>query len=59
MRSNYMKKTNTGSVSYETSRNSYRGFVSINGVRLATKRYPTKIGAKRALTRLINQTTNS
>jgi hypothetical protein len=54
-----MKKTNTGSVSYETSRNSYRGFVNINGVRLATKRYPTKIGAKRALTRLINQTTNS
>ena len=54
-----MKKTNTGSVSYETSRNSYRGFVSINGVRLATKRYPTKLGAKRALNRLINQSTTN
>jgi hypothetical protein len=54
-----MKKTNTGSVSYETARNSYRGFVSIRGVRLATKRYPTKIGAKRALNRLINSATNS
>jgi hypothetical protein len=54
-----MKKTNTGGVSYDTERNSYRGFVSIRGIRLATKRYPTRIGAKRALTRLINSATNN
>lgn len=54
-----MKKTNTGGVSYETSRNAYRGFVRIGGTRLATKRYPTRLGARRALNRLINQVTNN
>lgn len=44
---------NMGSVSFETSRASYRGFVTIQGRRLATNRYPTRLGARRALNTLI------
>ena len=45
---------NRGGVSFETARNAYRGSVNVDGVRHRTKYYPTKIGAKRALTALIN-----
>lgn len=47
-----------GSVAYETSRDSYRGFVTINGARYATKRYPTRLGARRALNRMIGEITS-
>ena len=48
---------NVGSVSYETSRNKYRGFVTIAGQRFSTRRYPTRLGAKRALNTLIKNLT--
>ena len=53
-----MKNNNIGGVSYESNRNSYRGSVNIEGRRFRTKRYPTRIGAKRALTSLIKTLTN-
>lgn len=48
-----MKNTNTGGVSFESASNKYRGSINLNGRRFKTKRYPTRIGAKRALTSLI------
>jgi hypothetical protein len=48
---------NRGGVSFETSRNAYRGSVTILGTRHRTKYYRTKIGARRALTSLINTLT--
>lgn len=48
---------NRGGVSYESSRNAYRGSVNIAGKRLRTKYYATRIGARRALTSLINSVT--
>lgn len=50
--------SNKGSVAYESSRDSYRGFVTINGSRYATRRYPTKLGARRALNRMIGEITS-
>jgi len=47
-----------GSVAYESSRDSYRGFVTINGERYSTRRYPTKLGARRALNRMIGEITS-
>lgn len=46
-----------GSVAYETSRARYRGFVTINGSRYATSRYATRLGARRALNRMIKEIT--
>lgn len=46
--------TNRGGVSFESARNAYRGSVNIAGTRHRTKYYATRIGAKRALTALIN-----
>jgi hypothetical protein len=53
-----MKNTNVGGVSYETSSNTYRGSINLGGQRFKTKRYPTRIGAKRALTNLIKTLKN-
>jgi hypothetical protein len=49
--------SNRGGVSFESSRNAYRGSVNIAGKRHRTKYYPTRIGARRALTGLINSVT--
>lgn len=46
---------NIGGVSYEVSRKAYRGSVNINGVRYKTKYYPTKMGTRRVLNRLIRE----
>lgn len=53
------KKLNTGGVSFESGRNAYRGTVTINRVRLKTKRFATRLGAKRALNKLIREVTNN
>jgi hypothetical protein len=50
---------NRGGVSYEESRSAYRGSVNIAGKRHRTKYYATRIGARRALTRLINSLTTA
>jgi hypothetical protein len=42
-----------GGVSYESARDAYRGSVTINGVRHRTKRFATRLGARRALNQLI------
>lgn len=42
-----------GGVSYEADREAYRGSVTINGVRYRTKRFATRLGARRALNVLI------
>jgi hypothetical protein len=49
-----MSKSNVlGGVSYESARDAYRGSVTINGVRYRTKRFATRLGARRALNLLI------
>lgn len=48
-----MNKNKIGGVSYESDRNAYRGEFTISGKRYRTQRYPTRIGAVRALNRLI------
>lgn len=53
------KKLKLGGVSFESGRNAYRGTVTINRVRLKTKRYSTRLGAKRALNKLIREMTNN
>ena len=50
---------NRGGVSFESSRNAYRGSVNVGGKRHRTKYYATRIGARRALTSLINSLTLS
>jgi hypothetical protein len=52
---NMKTKANTGGVSFESSRNAFRGSVTISGVRYKTKRYATSLGAKRALNKLIRE----
>lgn len=47
-----IKVLNAGGVSFEASRGTYRGAVSINGNRYYTKRYPTKRAAQLALAKL-------
>jgi len=49
---------NRGGVSFEVARNAYRGSVNISGTRHRTKYYATKLGARRALTTLINNVTS-
>lgn len=49
--------SNRGGVSFESSRNAFRGSVNIAGKRHRTKYYATRIGARRALTSLINSLT--
>lgn len=49
---------NRGGVSFEVARNAYRGSVTISGTRHRTKYYATKLGARRALTALINNVTS-
>jgi hypothetical protein len=56
---NMNKKLKLGGVSFESGRNAYRGTVTINRVRLKTKRYSTRLGAKRALNKLIREMTNN
>lgn len=49
---------NLGGVSFESDRNSFRGSVTVAGRRFRTRRFPTRIGAKRALNALIKTLTN-
>lgn len=44
-----------GGVSYETARNAYRGSVNILGSRYRTGYYESRLAARRALNRLIQE----
>lgn len=54
-----IKVKNLGGVSFETRRSSYRGSVTLNGVRHRTKYFATRLGAKRALNKLITSLTST
>lgn len=53
-----LNNKNVGGVSYEVSRKAYRGSITINGKRYRTKYYPTKMGTRRVLNRLIRELTS-
>lgn len=55
---NMKNNNNLGGVSFESDRNSFRGSVTVAGRRFRTRRFPTRIGAKRALNALIKTLTN-
>lgn len=48
-----LQLTNNGGVSFEKNRNKFRGFVTLLGTRYSTKYYTTRLGARRALSKLI------